>query len=208
MKPPTTRTCLESRLLAPFLDDVAAAVSGSLDVFTSHSLTLEQIDVAIVDGAAREHHAMRVESRGSDGCGARRIAHAQIAHVGLEAGQVLETGVVDADGMVRASGGKDRRVLVHRERAEVARLAWVTGQRGDRTTHSDVPESDATVAFGRDELAHAAALEVDADDPAAVVGATVDPVHDHGVAGPQALVVGAHAAVAEPCDEYVAFDLI
>jgi hypothetical protein len=106
-------SCLNSCSLPPFLDDAAAAVSGALDIFAGHGLALEQVDVAVVDSAARKHHSVRVEGRGCNGSCAWRVAHAQITHIRLEAGQVLEAGVVDSDGMICTSSGKDRRVLVH-----------------------------------------------------------------------------------------------
>lgn len=114
--------------------------------------------MTVIDRAASEHHTMRVESRGGDGCLTRGVAHAQVAHVRLETGEVLEAGVEDADGVVCTSRGENGRVLVHGEGAQIARLVWVARLRGDGAAHADVPEADAAVAFGCDELAHAAAL--------------------------------------------------
>lgn len=111
-------------LLAPLLHD-AATVTRALDILASDSFALEQIDVAVVDSTARKHHAMRVESCGGDGRGARRVAHAEVAHVRLEAGEVLEAGVVDADGVVCAAGREDGRVLMDGKGAQVAWLVWV-----------------------------------------------------------------------------------
>ena len=74
--------------------------------------------------------------------------------------------------------------------------------------HAEVPEAYPAVGFGGDEFAHAASLEMTTYDPGFMVRTSINPIHDHGIAGSETLVVGADAAVPEPGDEDVAFDLV
>ncbi len=88
--------------------------------------------------------------------------------------------------------------------AETAERILSSPDRAHALIHADIPELDLAAATAADQLALAAALQMDVGDPLPVLA----PDLDHRRGGLEALVVDAHGAVAEAGREDLALDLV
>jgi hypothetical protein len=86
--------------------------SHSNNFLLSQRLTLEQIDMAIINSPTSQHHPMGMKSRSSNRRIPRDIRNAQITHVWLKRGEVLHLGIVDSDRVIRTSRREYRRMLM------------------------------------------------------------------------------------------------
>lgn len=178
----------------PSLDHIRCS---SRVVVLCHAARVYADEVAVACTRS-DHQAMRMERCRRD----RLTAVAQKSRVGFPLAHCSPSiDVEDFDLVALGAHCENRGMLVNAKRLQVV-LSRLNGL--DTLIHTDVPKLDLAVAAARHEFTLTTTLQVHIRNPLFMLL----PYLDHGCRRFLALIVHTNRAIAEACNENIAFDLI